>query len=329
MNHSIKISLLVSILFLFSCETDVDYDPFTDSNIPEIEYPTKEDVDAIIEDALQDRTQQFQCEGNTGIFSFTSEKGAIVNLDTNCLEDSSGNAVTGTVEIEFIEIYTKGNMLVTNKPTMGLMDDGVTKSILKTGGEFFIELTQDGEVLSTNCNYNVQIPTDLTNDPDMGMTIWYGAIDGDGDLTWEEEEQGQGVFLEGNFYFSFLEEFGWCNVDIFYNTPDPKTTIYVGVPEGYDNENSHIYLSYDGEEYTDGLAKLDTYDETLELFSEHYGQVPVGLELHVIFISESGGDYLYAIQSQTIEADEVIEITSEELEVATEEELVALIDALP
>jgi hypothetical protein len=32
----------------------------------------------------------------------------------------------------------------------------------------------------------------------------------------------------------------------------------VGAPEGYDNTNSAIYLSYDGEG-TNALAKLDTF----------------------------------------------------------------------
>jgi hypothetical protein len=40
----------------------------------------------------------------------------------------------------------------------------------------------------------------------------------------------------------------------------------VGAPEGYDNTNSAIYLSYDGEG-TNALAKLDTF--TAGLFSEH------------------------------------------------------------
>jgi hypothetical protein len=44
----------------------------------------------------------------------------------------------------------------------------------------------------------------------------------------------------------------------------------VGAPEGYDNTNSAIYLSYDGEG-TNALAKLDTFTAA-GLFSEHYGQ---------------------------------------------------------
>jgi hypothetical protein len=67
----------------------------------------------------------------------------------------------------------------------------------------------------------------------------------------------------------------------------------VGAPEGYDNTNSAIYLSYDGEG-TNALAKLDTF--TAGLFSEHYGQ-PLGLACHIIFVTEENGQWKYAIRS--------------------------------
>ena len=221
-------------------------------------------------------------------------------------------------------------MLITNKPTMGILPNG-DKALLISGGEFFIEATQNGVALEATCNIQLEIPSALTGGIDNAMILWNGIIDEDGELAWEEEKRdganGGGVFAEGNQYYAFLNNFGWSNVDRFYSDPRPKTTILVDVPEGYDNENSSVFLSYDGEE--SGLANLDTYDATTGLFSEHYGQIPVGLECHVIFVSEENNNWKYAIQAATIVENGVITITDAETAVVTEAQLATLINGLP
>ena len=99
------------------------------------------------------------------------------------------------------------------------------------------------------------------------------------------------------------------------------------VPEGWDNSNCAVYLSYDGEANT--LANFDTYDSGTELFTEHYGLIPIGLEVHVILVSESEGSWSYAIQGQTIEEDHLATFELTELVDTDMEGLVAAINALP
>ena len=187
----------------------------------------------------------------------------------------------------------------------------------------------------TNCGVNVRIPTNLTGGDDNEMLIWAGIEDENGNVEWENEREGNGdkLFIEGggttggNQYYAFFGGFGWSNVDRFYSDPRPKATILVDVPEGYDNENSAVYLSYDGEET--GLANLDTYDAGLELFSEHYGQIPIGLECHVIFATEEDGQWKYAIKAVTIVDNGTVVITDGETSLATEEQLTTIINNLP
>ena len=124
-----------------------------------------------------------------------------------------------------------------------------------------------------------------------------------------------------------LQGFGWSNVDRFYSDPRPKTLIQVQAPIGYNFTNSAVYLSYDGED--SGLAALDTYDGTLNLFSEHYGQIPIGLECHVIFVTEDKGVWRYAIKPVTIEANDIITFTMDDTTTGTEATLTALINGLP
>ncbi|AUC83210.1 hypothetical protein [Lacinutrix sp. Bg11-31] len=318
-------SLFITTLSLFtSCDPSEDVDMESQAKTP----PTASEFQSVKNLALANHKQTFQFDGSDGNITLTSENGVQININTNCLT-LNGNAVTGTIDLEYVELFEKGSMLSTNKPTMGEMPNG-DKALLISGGEFFVEATQNGVALGTNCNYQLVVPGSLTGGTDPAMTLWEGEIAEDDTLTWDEVDDatGQGgVFAEGADYYSILDGFGWSNIDRFYSDPRPKTQIKVQAPVGYNYENSAVYLSYDGED--SGLAQLDTYDGTLNLFSEHYGQIPIGLECHLIFVSVEDGDWKYAIKPVTIVDNDIITFTLGETTNGTEAALTALINALP
>jgi len=315
-------NLLITALIFTSCSSNDDGDII-------ITAPTAQEFADLKQNALDSRTQEFSFNAEDGSTTFTSEKGVQITIQASCLT-LNGNGVTGQVNIKYIELFDRGNMITTNKTTMGMMQNG-DKALLISGGEFFVEATQNGEILQTTCTVQLIIPSNLTGGTDNTMTLWKGRIDANDNLTWDEKEEGTGnegnVFAEGESYYAFLNDFGWSNVDRFYNDPRPKTTILVGVPVDYDNTNSAVYLSYDGEDA--GLANLDTFDNTTKLFSEHYGQVPIGLECHIIFISEDNGNYRYAIKAVTIAANDIYTFTFTETSVVTEAQITAIINGLP
>ena len=86
-------------------------------------------------------------------------------------------------------------------------------------------------------------------------------------------------------------------------------------------------MSYDGEGQN-ALAKLDTYDSVTGLFSEHYGQIPIGLECHVIFATEDNGQWRYAIKGVTVAANDSYTFTLAETMLGTEAQLIAAINAI-
>ncbi|MEO8932916.1 MAG: hypothetical protein ABI295_01310, partial [Xanthomarina sp.] len=181
---------LLATLFLTSCSSndDVDYVP-----APNLERPTAQDFSNIRNQALNNITQNFQFNADNGPVTLTSTHGVKITINGSCLR-KDGNAVTGMVDLEYAEIFEKGNMITTNKPTMGIMPNG-DKALLLTGGEFFLEVTQDGIALETTCNMELEVPTALTGGADNAMILWYGIIDEDGDLAWEEvprDPTGQG-----------------------------------------------------------------------------------------------------------------------------------------
>ncbi len=72
---------------------------------------------------------------------------------------------------------------------------------------------------------------------------------------------------------------------------------------------------------------MDIYDETLEMFTEHYGLIPVGQEVHFIMITEIAGQIHYAIQGTTI-VDDYIEVMTN-LQPISQADLTTLINDLP
>lgn len=320
-----KIGLLFLLAIAFvSCDKSDDNN---NTDLP----PSGADFKSIREKGVAKNTQKFTLTAGTGVVTMTSAKGVKLMINGDCLS-KNGVAVTGTVDIEYIELFDKGNMLVTNKPTMGIMPDG-KKNLLISGGEFFIKATQGGVELKTFCSMQLIVPTSLTNGLDPAMILWNGVIDERGELAWEIPEINEngndgknGVIGEGANYYVTFGNFGWTNVDRFYSDPRPKTTILVAPPAGYNNDNSAVYLSYDGEG-TNALAKLDIYTPA-GLFSEHYGQIPIGLKCHVIFATESNGQWRYAIKAVTVAANDVYTFSLAETTVGTEAQLVAAINAI-
>ncbi|MFH6602340.1 hypothetical protein ACEZ3G_02545 [Maribacter algicola] len=292
--------------------------------------------------ALEHKVQNFQINAEQTNF-FTTESGVMFVINGNCLS-RNGNPVTGMVDVQVVELFERGTMLTTDKPTMGTLPNG-DKALLISGGEFFLNITQDGENVDEDCDIVATIPSDITGGADTGMTLWKGnggdqdcdGIDDDCDgFVWDQNVDPNGDPIEAEiqngdqgerFYVAPFGDFGWTNVDRFFSDPRPKTTILVEVPEGFNDENSRVYLAYVGE--PNALAYLDTYDATTGLFSEHYGQIPIGLECHVVFTTEENGQWLYAIKSVTIADGQTIEITDADLNIATESELEALINGLP
>jgi hypothetical protein len=329
MNTNLKsIALLfLGTMTMVSC-TNEDT-PKTDiPNIP----ATASELKEVRTQALTKLKQTFTITTASGSVTLTTAKGVKIMINRDYLR-KNGVAVTGPITIEYAELFDKGHMLVTNKPTMGFTTDG-KKNLLISGGEFYIKATQDGVALESIANMTLLVPANLTNGLKTGMLLWTGNLEDPENLVWRNATADAagtnggkgGVQAEGGNYYASFGNFGWTNVDKFYSDPRPKTTILAAAPTGYDNTNSAIYLSYDGEGQN-ALAKLDTYTAA-GLFSEHYGQIPIGLACHVIFTTEDNGQWRYAIKAVTVAANDVYTFTLAETTLGTEDQLVVAINAI-
>ena len=312
--------------------------------------PTPDAFNELTLSARDEQTQEFSVLASDWT-SLEGEQGSTLFFMPNSFSAADGAPVTGEVQIQFIEIFDKGSMLVTDMPSIGQLPSGDVAQLI-SGGEHYVGATKDGEALTMNSSFQLTAPAANTGGPDWGMGLFRAEVsdgvpaDLDDQAVWIEQNTGEadadagdegdqfginrgngGEGAETN-YWMLSGEFGWTNIDRWYSDPRPKTTINVSVPDGWDDANSAVYLSYDGE--PTALARMDTYDEATGHFSEHYGHIPIGLEVHLIFVTESEGDWSYAIQGATIVDGHLSSFESAEDLVETDTEgLVNAINALP
>jgi hypothetical protein len=255
-----------------------------------------------------------------------TKSGTTLTMPANNLVDARGRIVRGIVDVEFIEVFERGDMVVLDKGTSGFNSATGAVDALTSGGEFYVSISQGGVELTLIAPLVVTVPSTVLDD-DMGKFV---EMDGTGDdLLWEErldedvevKREGEGG---GSYSFNILPgEWGWTNIDKFYNDPCPKTPIYVEVPAGHDNTNTEVYLSYDGD--PGRLANFDMWDGTR--FTEHYGQICIGIPVHFIAVTNVGGGLEYDIHPATITSGHVEVFTS--FTPISETALVALINGLP
>lgn len=293
-------------------------------------------ISALQDEALASKTQQFIFEGNgQGSVVFETESGVLIKVDMATLK-INGNPVAGAFKLDYVEIFNRSSMVTTNMTTMGVAEEqtdeipGVDLWQLTSGGEFFVNITTySGQQLDNGAEVTLNVPAGLTGGFDPLMTAWDGKENKEGDVIWDQEDNAKPVGgREGKEGYELdLDNFGWSNIDRFYSYSGPKTTIQVDVPAGYDYDNCVVYLATEGEQNI--LARLDTYDPGTELFGEHYGQVPVGLNGYIVFVSEGSGQWEYAIKPVTFAPNDIINIDMGDIMTGSQTDVENAIDAIP
>lgn len=287
------------------------------------------------EDNRENAIQEFTIDAASGGIIYGTQ-GTEVVFQPNSF-GIGGVPVTGNVKVQLVEIYDKASMLLKDKSTLGMRTNG-DKEALKSAGEFFIDAQQGGNELELIEMANVSSrPVDFS-DLDSAMQVFRAGDDLNDDDDWvEADEDGndenddvkvreaQGAGGEFATYTYNIGTFGWTNLDRWYSYTGAKTDIFIDVPNDFDEDNCAVYLSYDGE--PTALARMDVWSTELEMFTEHYGLIPVGLEVHIIMVAEFDGQLQYAIQGTTV-VDDHVEVMPEFTPIS-QPALEALINGLP
>lgn len=310
---------------------------FTSCKEPEDEKPQADGValTEFFESNRTDAMQTFTVDIDGGAV-VTGNQGTKVTFPANSI-GLNGTPVSGNIEIELIEIYDRASMLLQNMPTSGVKPNG-DEEALKSAGEFFLNATQNGIQLEILSPVNIQskgvapgtwepMQVFRAGDDANDVDLWREA-DENNDGTTDNAEGGEGPGPNGTYvlYSVFdTSSFGWTNLDRWYNYVGQLTDIYVDTPDDFNGDNCEVFLTYDGE--ATALARMDIYDNSLGMFTEHFGRIPVGQAVHIIMVAEIGGTLHYTIQGTTV-VDNHIEVMAAP-QPTTQAALETMINALP
>ncbi|MBI2967584.1 MAG: hypothetical protein HYY40_07205 [Bacteroidetes bacterium] len=152
----------------------------------------------------------------------TGSKGGKIIIPANSLVDSLGNYPSGNVNIQYREIYSVKDMILSDKPTTSF------GNILVSGGEFFLKITASGGALDIIPGQYLEIiiPTDTFI---SGMQVFGEMADTFGNLNWVQQDSITAFVTNDPWddyavYISDLN-YNWINCDYFWYNPNPKTTV--------------------------------------------------------------------------------------------------------
>jgi len=302
--------------------------------------PKNDDFAAIFKENQKANTEVFTVNANERIFIET-EGGVILELAANALENADGGLIEGNVRVFFNGLTDRGQMVVQDRGTSGINEDGTGVTALSSGGEFFIQIRQGGEALVLNKPLGVSVPTDAP-DPDMQMFV---AAEGTGDdLVWKlaEDKPLEVIEREGGdggggtyYHYDLLPDLGnqWppCNIDKFNSgCPGALSDVSVNVPAGYDPTNTELYMIPCGSVAPWRIANFDNWNAATNSFEEHGGRICEGACVHFVLVTNVGGTLEYEVHtSVTITPGAHVEVFTAPFTPITASALVAIINALP
>ena len=167
--HIAKFGLFVlAIIGIYGCSED-------DEKVETMgKKPTATEFKALETAALENLTQHFIINVSNGTTTINTEQGVSITIDPTCLT-KNGNPVSGIVDITVIEIFNRGNMLVTNKPPTATTGTG-EKKLLISGGEFYVNASQNDAMLETTCGYQIKVPAALSGGVDYDMRVFLDLL---------------------------------------------------------------------------------------------------------------------------------------------------------
>ena len=322
-----------SILCCWSCGDNLDiFEPREDiTPEPSADWTNQNTIDVFANvTAIAERTQQYSINPEV-VQRIVTEEQTVITFPANALETLTGEPITGQVDIEVLEIYTKGDMILFGKPTVS------AGKLIESAGEFYVSASQAGRELRLRDGATIQFQVQLrTDQPNYDMEVFYGDTDVDGNFTWALGDTSR-VFLseweindslqQWGFGYEFLSEnLDWINCDAFVGDESlTLTRLCADLPDKYDTSNSVAFIAFAD---VNGVLPLHG-DAEVEMFCK--SNIPVGYEATVVVISKQGeqtdGTPILHLGYQDIVVSEdlVINITPTETSI---EDIIAFLSGL-
>ena len=247
----------------------------------------------LFDEHVADATQTFTITANA-FQQVNGAHGTRVYVQPNAFLYANGSVVTGSVQIQLVEVLTIGDMIWMNKQTVGR--DGGQYRLLRSGGEVRLSATQAGQELRVvNGSVRIRIP-DAT--PDNNMRAFSGSEDQAGNMLWDPVDSVTVTLVEdtgsSNVFYQFeFDSLQWINCDYFYNYPS-TTGLEATIPTGQPADSTALWVAFPSENAV--MAMPATGQQTYETWQV----VPVGMNAVIVGLYRNGTQYYSAFETVTI-----------------------------
>lgn len=251
-------------------------------------------------------------------------KGTEISFPPDAFSYPDGTEVTGTVEVELLEIFSNADMIFS-----GVIPRSYG-SVLNSAGECFIQVTKDDVALVMNEDkfYTLEMPAQAY---DPGMIFFAGMVTVD-TVNWVPvSPSGDSLFSYNFFEYNSLDNtyamltdsLGWINCDVFSPEEQVSCTFRISGIDEHDFTNTAFYGILDDMNSVITIGEIYTLDDGELVLSET--NIPA-VDMHLLVISIIDGNLYYALEGESITEGGVYEIS---IMPGTEAELDAAIASLP
>jgi hypothetical protein len=267
----------------------------------------------------QVKSEMFTFDAATG-GNFTTAKGTEVRIPANCFVDSGMNVVSGTVVVEFKDLYSKSDILFS-----GIQTTTFT-GMLKSAGEFFILAEKNGKALDLAPGKNIEVEQPADGAVDTAMAPFQLQRGVGGGQAWGPSIDDVLGFSPNSYIFG-LYSFGnpasegtWCNSDNSVYFSAFTNTVLTLTPDANQNPSTYgtdVYLIFTG------INSMIHVYANGSVFP--YNFAPIGLECTVVAIGVKDGKLQSAFVPITISSGQNVTFTLTE---TTEDAFKAALTAL-
>ena len=248
--------------------------------------------------------QTYTLNGTVG-GSFTTLQGTIVTVPANAFVTQSNIPVTGTVTIQFKDVYKKSDMLLSRMTTTTIWG-----TPLKSGGEFFIKaLANNSPVLmAPGKKIAVAQPVALTGGLDTAQLPFVAQPDSSANLSWGTTSTDSVNCISGYYIFSLYafnmpaDSGSWCNSDnptFFSNYPQTILTLHPTDNSG--NYNTDVFLVF------------NTISSMVHVYTNGsdfpYYYAPQGLQCTLVAVGVNNGVLYSSFVPFTIGSNQTVNFT--------------------
>jgi hypothetical protein len=290
---------LLTVLALSSCKKE---NPLQPPIAGKTTYPSVSELLGGIAPVMQVNTVDAVAGG-----SFTSPQGTKVSIPPNAFVFTNGAAVTGTLKVEFKDLYRKSDMLFADAGTVMY-----TGAPLKSGGEFFIRVSKGGQTLIPAPGKKVTVVQPLVAALDTKMTPFLkkpDTIRGSG--SWWPSNQDTVLPSATGYVFSLysygypVDSGSWCNSDnSIYFSAYPQTSLTLSATDSTTRYGTNVFLLF-----KNITAMVHVYETGFYSGTFTYASAPSGLPCTVVAVGAKNGVLYSSFTPITIGNNQTVNFT--------------------